>query len=84
MNDWRRARQTDRHFDRLGEYLGRNLVITCAECNLRREFAVRELLALYGADYRMVYLRYEIVGCPAGKQFKDCGVRYVNSERWAE
>jgi hypothetical protein len=78
MNDWRRSRQSHHHFDVLGEHLGSTLVITCAYCNLRREFAVKDLLALYGADYRMVFLRYDIAECPARKAISDCDVRYAN------
>ena len=78
MNDWRQARRTRHHFERLGEYPGSTLVITCAHCNLRRVFAVKDLLALYGGDYRLVFLRYDIAECPAAKPFNECGVRYAN------
>jgi len=78
MNDWRQARQSHHHFDVLGEHSGSTLVIRCAQCHLRREFAVSDLLALYRVDYRMVFLRYEIAECPAGKTIDECGVRYAN------
>ena len=80
MNDWRRVRQTRHHVDSLGEHSGEKVVIVCNECRFRREFAARELLALFGAEYRMVHLRYDLAGCPARKQFKDCAVGYANSE----
>ena len=76
MNDWRRVRQTHHHFDRLVEHSGATVVIVCKQCSLRREFAIRELIALYGPDYRMVHLRYDLAECPAGKGYKDCGVLY--------
>lgn len=64
------------HFDRLGEHLGETVVIECQACGFRREFPTDELLAIYGRDYRMFYLRYEIAACPAGRPFKQCVVRY--------
>jgi hypothetical protein len=76
MNDWRTPRQTRHHFDRLGEHLGVSIVVACDECILRREFQTAELLAIYGPDYRMVYLRYDIAECPARKSFTECEVRY--------
>ena len=46
------------------------------ECKLRREFHTAELLPIYGADYRMVYLRYDLAECPAHRKFNECEVRY--------
>jgi hypothetical protein len=56
MNDWRTPRQTRHHFDRLGEHHGETIAVVCAVCRLHREFRTAELLAIYGPDYRMVYL----------------------------
>lgn len=33
------------------------------------EFQTMELLAIYGPEYRMVYLRYDIANCPAENGF---------------
>jgi hypothetical protein len=76
MNDWRTPRQTRHHFDRLGEHLAKMVVIACEECKLQREFHTAELLPIYGADYRMVYLRYDLAGCPAHRKFDECEVHY--------
>src|SRR4051794_22302321 len=71
-----RSRPTRYHFNTLGEHSGATLTIECEQCSLRREFQTNELLAFYGAEYRMVFLRYDLAACPAGKRHKDCGVRY--------
>jgi hypothetical protein len=77
LTDWRlRPRRTRYHFDRLGEHSSATIQINCAQCNLRRQFQTSELLALYGPEYRMLYLRYELANCPAGGGFKECAVRY--------
>jgi hypothetical protein len=81
MNDWRTPRQRRHHFDRLGEHLWETIVVACEECSLYREFSTAELLAIYGADYRMLYLRYEIAECPAGKNINQCGVRYPGTQK---
>jgi hypothetical protein len=78
LADWRvRPRQGRYHFDRLGEHAGATIVIECRECTVRREFQTKDLVSLYGAEYRMVYLRYELADCPMGRIFKDCAVRYL-------
>jgi hypothetical protein len=69
-------RTTRHHFDLLGEYQAATVVVGCDECQLRREFQTADLLNLYGPEYRMVYLRYDIADCPAAKTFSQCGVRY--------
>ena len=76
MNDWRTPRQTRHHFDRLGEHLCASVVIACEDCKLRRKFHTAELLAIYGTEYRMVYLRYDLAVCPAHRKFNECGVHY--------
>jgi hypothetical protein len=77
--DWRvRQRQTRCHFDRLGEHSWPTILIECRECCFRREFQTLDLLAIYGPEYRMTYLRYDVANCPAGKRFKQCAVRYVS------
>jgi hypothetical protein len=77
LADWRERSPASRyHFNTLGEHLGATIIIECKQCSLRREFQTNELRAFYGAKYRMVFLRYDLAACPAGKRYKDCGVRY--------
>lgn len=45
------------------ELTGPTILIECRECCFQREFQTRELLAICGPEYRMIYLRYDIANC---------------------
>ena len=79
LRDFRVRPRKKTHFDPLGLLARRETItIACQECNLRREFAVAELLKRYGRAYYTTYLRYDLAECPKGRRFRDCAVRYVN------
>jgi hypothetical protein len=66
-------------FDTLGS-TSRVIDIMCAECGIRRRFDADELRRVYGPDYRMIYLRYDLAACPKQRSFRDCAVRYAPSD----
>ena len=44
-------------------------------------FITRELLREFGRKYLMVYLRYDLAGCPKGRGVRDCAVRFAGRGR---
>jgi hypothetical protein len=56
----------------------KSLTVECAPCNLEWEFLMADLMKFFGPEYRVAYLRYDMIICPKRKNYKECMVRYKN------
>jgi hypothetical protein len=58
----------------------RTLTVECKQCNERWTFMMTDLMKFFGPEYKIYYLRYDMIICPKRLDVKECMVRYVNEE----
>lgn len=58
----------------------RSLTVACKPCNERWTFMMTDLMKFFGPEYKMMYLRYDMIICAKHLGLRECMVRYVNEE----